>query len=101
MIHVTLHAKRRVRQRLHLPHRAAMRLAAKALEHGLSIAECRGELQFKLLEKVERHGKGANARVWQGHAYIFEGQTLITVFALPAMLRASARKQQRRKHREP
>ena len=97
MIYVTLHAQRRARQRLRKPSRSALRAAKEAWEHGMRIEETRGFLRDVLDDKVLRHGKGADLRVYRGSIWIFEGQTLLTVYRVPPSLRRAAEKQERRR----
>lgn len=96
MIHVTRHARMRVRQRLGRPARAVQRAAREAWLHGITIDQTAGNLRVFLDEKIERHGKGHDMRIFRGCVYVFEQEALITVYHVPAKLQLAARKQERR-----
>lgn len=83
----TLHARRRVKERVKLPHRAAQRMAELALERGMHPDDPR--LTPPQRAKIERskakhsdHMPDGQYRVYQGRLFIFNGNgSLVTVIA--------------------
>ena len=68
------------------------RIANKALEKGLSHKETKGSLRKYLDERYVAYGTGNNMKIYGGNLYIFEDDTLITMFALPGKLQRQASK---------
>lgn len=92
MIVATRHAKRRVRERLGLPGRAARAEATRALRDGVS-ADTAGPMLAAYLRRHEaatnRLTGGADARVviHRGVAWVFAGEQLRTVWLVNARWR--------------
>jgi len=80
---ITHHAKDRIRERGGLPKKAVERSVLRALQKGLRPEESTGNLRwyFDHLRRFERNA--SNIRIHGNYVYIFEMQTLITVYALP------------------
>lgn len=80
---VTKHGQERMRERLGLPKRALVRKAALALERGRPREAFGGPLRDYLNYKHASHGNADNMRVYGHELFIFNGEDLITAWALP------------------
>ena len=87
------HSKKRIKERVGIPKKAAERNAANALENGLKHTECAGRLKRYFDFLFLSYQKGGKARIHNNHVYIFTIQdTLITVLPLPKEHRDVANK---------
>lgn len=90
-MHLTRHAYERGKQRLGLPKRALDRLAPKALQHGTSARDYVGRMR-RYLDSVYHYNERANnVRVYGEHVFVFDNDTLITVFPVPNDLRKAVK----------
>lgn len=94
---VSRHAKRRTRERLGLPTKAAHTNAQKALQHGFHRWECHTGLRRYLDFLYHQTGDNPDVVVYHRHVYIFANGTLITVLNLPQKYFARADKLEREK----
>lgn len=92
---ISKHAVKRIRERLGLPKKAAIREAEKALG-GLKIEECGGRLRRYLDSLRHLHGDAADYRVTPHAVYAFKFGVMTTVFQLPHAHRRSAKTQWRK-----
>lgn len=92
---VTNHAKQRTKERLGLSKKIADKVAAKALEHGVSHSSAKGNLKHYLDKLYLKHKTANNLRVYNRKVYIFNGNILITVINLPNSLIKTADKLQK------
>lgn len=97
MPEVTKHAAKRIKQRLGLPMRGAEKTARLAMEKGLRHGDTTGYLRRYMDALYLRHRVADNVRIWNGNAYLFAGDVLITVFPLPPRMRKEAEKQIKRR----
>ena len=96
---VTKHAAKRIKQRMGLPMRGAEKAARVALEKGLRHAEAAGYLKRYMDALYLRSRSANNVRIWNGSAWLFADDVLITVFPLTGRLRKEAEKQTKRRGR--
>lgn len=80
-----------------MPKRLATKKAREALERGITHAEAVGQLRKYFDRLFLAQEKANNIRVYHNHVYLFANEALITVFPLPASLRKTAEKIQRKK----
>lgn len=94
---ITDHGYDRIDERVGLSGEASEKMAARAMELGISFDEATGQLKGYLTKLYLRHGKANNSRVYGEHVYLFCGDVLITVMHLPNNLKKVAAKIRRRK----
>lgn len=82
-IHLTRHAIKRARERCGWTASAALRMARKAYEHGLSLAVAPEEIRHYLEGRERAHDSADESRVYGQHIYIIEGGKCITILHLP------------------
>ena len=96
-VNVTKHATKRIRQRLGINKKSADKNAEKALKYGITHSEAKGKLCKYMDGIFLLNCRPNNMRVYNHSVYLFRGNTLITVIALPHSLWAIADKQQSQK----
>lgn len=94
-VNVTRHADKRIRKRNGLPRSAVEKNAANALVYGITRTESNGALHRYMDALWHKYRNGDNARVYNGSVYIFDSETLITVFPLPPKYRKTAENQKK------
>lgn len=87
MAQVTIHANKRIRERVGIPKRAIDRYAANALQDGLTHSDCKGSLKRYVDSLYFRNPDANNIRIYNGSVYIFHDDILITVLTLPQKYR--------------
>lgn len=92
IVTVTDHAVDRIRKRLGIPRRAALRTAERAFHHGVPHTRFSGPLRDYLDHKVEAPHPANSARVYGEFLYMFEGAVLRTVWDLPVFFRNALRR---------
>jgi len=90
---ITEHAAKRCKERISIPKRAIGRMVKKALELGKPREEFSGLFRH-WLDGVFLNGRAEanNIRVYNGYAFIFADDILITAFAVPPKYRKVATK---------
>ena len=84
MATVSAHGMKRLKQRVGVPPRAALRRVELVLERGQVAEDVKGRLGVILRAKeLATHAK---VRVWCGYAYLFDGEALITVYSIKGLL---------------
>lgn len=83
---VTKHAKQRLKERNGLNKNACNRMAQKALENGIKHSETKGNLNKWINKLFLTTKKANNIRLYGDKAYLFSGETLITVLQIPSNL---------------
>lgn len=88
MAEASKHGKNRTKERLGLSKKDADKNAQKALENGISHAECKGNLKRYIDKLCLQQKKGCKYRVYHRYIYCFDTRTdvLITVMSLPQNL---------------
>lgn len=90
---VSKHANKRIHERINIPKKAIDKLAMKALEHGITHKEAKGQLSKYLDKLFLAHQNNAKMRVYNQKVFIFDSnEILITVIDLPTNLRKVAEK---------
>lgn len=81
---VTTHAKKRLKECCGINKQSALRMAEKAFKEGISFDNA-GELLQKYISSVYlKHDKMCNnLRIYGNTVYVFDNQTLITVYPIP------------------
>ncbi len=94
---VTRHGEKRIRKRLGVNKKSANKTAEKAMAFGVAHAEATGKLSRYLDSVYLPYRTANNMRVYNRAVYLFHGDTLITVLALPKRYHDLADKLQRTK----
>lgn len=90
-ITVSKHAETRLRERCGINRKSAQRIAEKAFNDGTQHSQTKGNLK-KWVTSLYFNNKAANnIRLYGDKAYIFGGETLITVLQIPSNLRNDMR----------
>lgn len=90
-IQVSKHAETRLRERCGINRKSAQRIAEKAFNEGIQHSQTKGNLK-KWVTSLYFNNKAANnIRLYGDKAYIFGGETLITVLQIPSNLRNDMR----------
>lgn len=87
---LTRHGKQRTRERLGVPKRAVERLVEKALTEGKRHSDFAGSFRRYLDGQFLKHRTANNMRVYSGHLFIFDSDTLVTAWLLPGKFRKIA-----------
>lgn len=82
-VELTDHARKRMRERLHVDDGKAKHIAWQAIMHGKQHKDTTGELSAYLTETYLKTGRTNNMRIYQGFLFLFRDNTLITVYELP------------------
>lgn len=91
-MYVTRHATARIRERLGVPKKAALKIAERSYESGIPKEEITGSLRGWL----DQFHDADDIRILSHCAFIFCNATLITVITLPYKYHATADKIARR-----
>lgn len=86
-IQITEHAYDRMKERLGWNRKAGERMAQKAYIEGKTHGEVRGSFHRFLDGVYLSHGNANNLRVYGEALFVFSGNRLITVYALPVRYR--------------
>lgn len=87
MLNVTNHALRRCRERMGVPKKAVIRMVEKAFEVGKCHSDFSGSFSRYLDSIFLKERNANNMRVYNGHLFIFAGDTLITAWPVPSKYR--------------
>lgn len=86
---ITIHAEKRLKERLGLQKKALQRAADTAYDKGIKHSETTGNLN-KWITKLYFQNKNANnIRLYNDKAWIFAGMNLVTVLQIPSSLKKS------------
>ena len=94
---ITEHAQRRMRERTGIGKGSVDRIAQKALDEGLHHSETTGNLNKWITSLYFRYQTANNIRLYGDKAYMFNGETLITILQIPASLMKNIGKDKARK----
>jgi len=94
---LTVHSIERTKERIGLSKKIAEKNALKALERGLTHADCKAGLRRYIDKRFFNNHNTNNVRVYHRYVYIFSDKKLITVFPLPRKFCDLADKLQRQK----
>ncbi len=84
---ITEHAKQRMKERCGFNKKTAERMAKKAFYEGMPHAQTKGKLNKWITSLYFKNVKANNIRLYGNYAYIFAGETLVTVIPVPVGLR--------------
>lgn len=84
MVGVTTHAKRRLKERCGVNKNSALKMAERAFTKGISFENASTDLKKYISSVYLCHEKSCNnIRIYGNMVYIFDNQTLITVYPIP------------------
>lgn len=83
---VSKHAQQRIKERCGLHKKSYERMAKKAWEEGVTHAETKGNLNKWVTKLFFVNTNANNIRLYGDKAYIFCGETLVTVMQIPSNL---------------
>lgn len=84
---ITEHAKQRMKERCGFSKKTAERMAKKAFYGGITHAQTKGKLNKWITSLYFKNVKANNIRLYGEVAYIFAGETLVTVIPVPGNLK--------------
>ena len=84
---ISEHAKQRMKERCGFNKKTCERMAQKALESGISHKQTKGRLNKWVTSLFFKKRSANNIRLYGDNAYIFCGETLITVIPIPPSLK--------------
>lgn len=91
-MNTTVHAERRVRKRVGVPKKAVDTLRDIAFDKGVAHSQATGRLR-KYFDFLWSHNRTAdNIRIYGNFVWVFCGDVLVTVHALPREHQKAARK---------
>lgn len=90
--HVTVHAGRRIRERIGVNKKSIQSVSDRALSKGLAHEELTGKLKRYIDKLYFRSETANNIKVYAEKVYLFKGNLLITVVSLPTGLKRIANK---------
>lgn len=86
MIEISKHAFKRLSERSGLSKKAAQRMAEKAFTQGITHSETKGNLNKYVTKLYFNNTNANNIRLYGDKAFIFAGNTLVTVLQIPSSL---------------
>lgn len=86
-IEVSMHAEKRMIERLGINKRAVQRLAEKAYKDGIRHKDAVGRLKKWMTYRFSQNRNANNMRVYGEFLYVFCGNILVTVYIVPNELR--------------
>lgn len=98
-IHITNHAKKRLRQRNGINKKSINRIAEKAYYHGLKHSETTGNLNKWITKLYFMYKKANSIRIYGDKAYLFANSNLITVLQVPSNLLQIVKENKKRKEK--
>lgn len=87
MMRITKHASKRMKERCGFNKKTQDRIAQRAFEFGIKHSETKGNLNKWVTSLFFSNVKANNIRLFGDNAYIFAGETLVTVIPIPASLK--------------
>lgn len=94
---ITKHAEQRLKERMGLNKKVLQRAAETAYDKGVKHQETTGNLKKWVTSLYFNNQAANNIRLYNGKAWIFAEQKLITVIQVPASLQDSLREMSERK----
>ena len=86
-MNISNHARKRMKERCGFNKKTQERMAGKAFEDGITHAQTKGTLNKWVTSLYFKNKKANNIRLYGDYAYIFCGEVLVTVIAIPASLK--------------
>ena len=84
---ISNHARKRMKERCGFNKKTCDRMAKKAFTDGIAHKQTRGRLNKWVTSLFFKNCNANNIRIYGDNAYIFCGETLVTVIPVPADLR--------------
>ncbi len=81
------HAKQRMKERCGFNKKSQERMAKRALEQGITHKQTKGRLNKWVTSLYFKNRNANNIRIYGDNAYIFCGDTLVTVIPVPPSLK--------------
>ena len=95
-MHISNHAKQRMKERCGFNKKSQERMSKKALKCGITHAQTKGRLNKWITSLFFKNTNANNIRISGDNAYIFCGETLVTVIPVPANIKKDMDKMIRR-----
>lgn len=92
MVEVSRHAMKRLSERSGLSKKSAQRIAEKAYAEGITHKDTKGNLKKYVTSLFFNNTNANNIRLYGDKAFIFAGETLITVLQIPSSLTKDMKK---------
>ena len=86
-MNISSHAKQRLRERCGFNKKTQERMAEKAFNEGITHKQTKGRLNKWVTSLFFKNSNANNIRIYGDNAYIFCGETLVTVIPVPVGLR--------------
>lgn len=80
---ITKHAETRIKERCGLGKKTSYRMVEKAFNEGITHGQTKGRLNKWITSLYFNNEKANNIRLYGNKAYIFCGETLVTVIQIP------------------
>lgn len=91
MVHVTRHAKKRLKERSGLQKGSMARISEKAFIQGINYRDTKGRLR-KWIAKVDFDGGTKMTKLYGDKLYLFDDNRLVTILQVPADLARDRKK---------
>ncbi len=95
-MHISNHAKQRMKERCGFNKKTQERMSEKALKCGITHAQTKGRLNKWITSLFFKNTNANNIRIYGDNAYIFCRETLVTVIPVPANIKKDMDKMIRR-----
>lgn len=96
-MNISNHARRRMKERCGFNKKAQSRMAEKAFNDGITHKQTKGRLHKWVTSLFFKNCNANNIRLYGDNAYIFCGETLVTVISIPNDLKKDFDKMTERK----
>ncbi len=84
---ISNHARQRMKERCGFNRKTQDRMARKAFDEGVTHKQTKGRLNKWVTSLFFKNYNANNIRLFGDYAYIFAGETLVTVIPVPANLK--------------
>lgn len=88
---ISNHARQRMKERCGFNRKAQERMAERAFNEGITHKQTKGRMHKWVTSLFFRNCNANNIRLFEGFAYVFCGETLVTVIQIPIDLRKDFR----------
>lgn len=86
-MNISNHARQRMKERCGFNRKAQDRMAEKAFYEGITHKQTKGRLHKWVTSLFFKNCNANNIRLYGDNAYIFRGETLVTVIPIPGNLK--------------
>lgn len=94
---ISNHARKRMKERCGFNRKSQDRMAKKAFDNGITHKQTKGRLHKWVTSLFFNNCNANNIRLFGEYAYIFAGETLVTVIPIPVNLKKDFEKMVKRK----